>query len=532
MSFYKLYELNHAAMAPWRAMADATKLVFQNPLNPFAETPFGRSMAAAAELFERTTRRYGKPEFGIDETVVDGNAVAVSEHVVWSRPFCKLLHFERDLPDDRPPDPTLLIVAPLSGHYATLLRGTVAAMLPAHDVYITDWQDARMVPVAEGRFDLDDYIDYVVDMFRHLGPGAHVMAVCQPSVPVFAAVALMSEAKDPDLPATMTLMGGPIDTRLAPTAVNRLAEAKGVEWFRQNVIMSVPFPHPGFMRDVYPGFLQLSGFMGMNLERHVSAHQALFRHLVEGDGDSAEKHREFYDEYLAVMDLTAEFYLQTVDTVFVRHALPKGEMTHRGTPVRPEAIRRTPLLTVEGERDDISGVGQTRAAHALCTNLPEEKQQHHLFKGVGHYGVFNGSRFRAEIVPRISAFIRKHAHADSKRRPEATVHINGREPPLPKRMADALGLTALSGKGAPEIAEGLTRIVGIGPRMASSLNEAGIFEVHQLAELTDDALRALGDQISARARRENWLGQAQSLMDRETGLEAETPRTAPRASAR
>jgi poly(3-hydroxybutyrate) depolymerase len=408
VSFYQLYEFNHAALAPWRAVADATKLAFQNPLNPLSETTFGRSVAAAAELFERTTRRYGKPEWGIYETIVDGRAVPVAERIVWRKPFCSLLHFRRELPRGRAADPKALIVAPVSGHYATLLRGTVEAMLPGHDVFVSDWRDARMVPVAEGRFDLDDYIDYVVEMLRHLGPGTHVMAVCQPSVPVLAAVALMSEDRDPALPLTMTLMGGPIDTRFAPTAVNRVAKARGTEWFRRNTIMKVPFPHPGFMRDVYPGFLQLSGFMAMNLDRHVTAHHEFFGHLVEGDGDSAEKHREFYDEYLAVMDLTAEFYLQTVDTVFVRHALPNGQMTHRGRPVRPDTIRRTALLTVEGERDDISGVGQTKAAHALCTNLAHDKRQHYLAKGVGHYGVFNGSRFRADIQPRIADFIRKH----------------------------------------------------------------------------------------------------------------------------
>jgi poly(3-hydroxybutyrate) depolymerase len=409
MSFYQLYEFNHAALAPWRAFADVTRLTFQNPLNPLSETTLGRSVAATAELFERTTRRYGKPAFGLATTEVDGRKVAVSEAVAWSRPFCSLLHFRRDLPEGRPADPKVLIVAPLSGHYATLLRGTVEAMLPAHEVYITDWADARGVPLAAGRFDLDDYIDYVVEMLAHLGPGAHVIGVCQPSVPVLAAVALMSEDRHPDLPASMTLMGGPIDTRLAPTAVNKLAKAKGTDWFARNVVMTVPFPHAGFMRRVYPGFLQLSGFMSMNLDRHVTAHRELFQHLVHGDGDSAEKHREFYDEYLAVMDLTAEFYLQTVDTVFVRHALPNGQMTHRGRPVRTEAIRRTALLTVEGERDDISGVGQTKAAHALCTNLSYDKKQHWLQPKVGHYGVFNGSRFRAEIQPRIADFIRKHA---------------------------------------------------------------------------------------------------------------------------
>jgi poly(3-hydroxybutyrate) depolymerase len=340
---------------------------------------------------------------------VDGRTVPVAERVVWKKPFSSLIHFDRALPKRRAPDPKVLIVAPLSGHYATLLRGTVQAMLPAHDVYITDWQDARMVPLSEGRFDLDDYIDYVIEMLRHLGPGSHAIAVCQPSVPVLAAVALMSEDGDPALPATMTLMGGPIDTRMTPTAVNRLAKARGTEWFRRNTIMKVPFPHPGFMRDVYPGFLQLSGFMAMNFDRHVTAHHEFFHHLVDGDGDSAEKHREFYDEYLAVMDLTAEFYLQTVDTVFVRHALPKGQMTHRGRPVRPEAIRRAALLTIEGERDDVSGVGQTKAAHALCTNLSNDRNQHYLADGVGHYGVFNGSRFRKDIQPRIAEFIRKHA---------------------------------------------------------------------------------------------------------------------------
>jgi poly(3-hydroxybutyrate) depolymerase len=409
LSFYQLYEFNHAAVAPWRVVADATKLAFQNPLNPFAETPFGRSVVASAELFERTTRRYGKPEFGLAETVVDGRAVPVAERVVWKRPFCSLIHFERALPKKRPVDPKVLMVAPLSGHYATLLRGTVEAMLPDHEVYVTDWRDARMVPLTEGFFDLDDYIDYMIAMFRHLGPDTHVIAVCQPSVPVLAAVSLMSEDRDPDLPKTMTLMGGPIDTRMTPTAVNRLAKARGTPWFRENTIMKVPFPHPGFMRDVYPGFLQLSGFMAMNFDRHVTAHKEFYGHLIDGDGDSAEKHREFYDEYLAVMDLTAEFYLQTVDTVFVRHALPNGQMTHRGRRVRPEMIRRTALLTVEGERDDISGVGQTKAAHALCTNLAHDKKQHYLAKGVGHYGVFNGSRYRADIQPRIADFIRKHA---------------------------------------------------------------------------------------------------------------------------
>jgi poly(3-hydroxybutyrate) depolymerase len=403
--FYQLYEINHAALQPLRAYADSMKLLYTNPLNPFSHTPWGRSIAATAELLERTTRRYGKPHFDLTTTTVDWNTVDVTEKIVWSRPFCNLINFQRVLPAGRRQDPKLLIVAPMSGHYATLLRGTVEAMLPHADVYITDWIDARMVPVAEGKFDLDDYIDYVIDMLHALGPDTHVIAVCQPSVPVLAAVSIMEARGDRFVPSTMTLMGGPIDTRRNPTAVNILAKQRGTQWFRDNVIMQVPWPNPGFMREVYPGFLQLSGFMGMNLDRHIIAHKDFFMHLVKNDGDSAVKHREFYDEYLAVMDLTAEFYLQTVETVFVRHALPKGEMKHRGEPVDPAAIRNVALLTVEGENDDISGVGQTQAAHNLCVNIPADMRAHYLQPAVGHYGVFNGSRFRSEIVPRIVDFI-------------------------------------------------------------------------------------------------------------------------------
>ncbi|MEO9336086.1 polyhydroxyalkanoate depolymerase [Mesorhizobium sp. SB112] len=403
--YYQLYEMNHAALQPARAYADAVRLFYSNPLNPFAHTPFSRSIAAAAELFERTTRRYGKPSFGLDSVSIDGKDVDVTEKIVWKRPFCNLIHFHRSLRGSHKADPKLLIVAPMSGHYATLLRGTVEAMLPHAEVYITDWTDARMVPVTEGKFDLDDYIDYVIDMLHALGPDTHVMGVCQPSVPVLAAAAIMEARGDHFAPASMTLMGGPIDTRCNPTAVNLLAKEKGIDWFRENVIMPVPWPAPGFMRNVYPGFLQLSGFMSMNLDRHITAHRDFFTHLVKEDGDSAEKHRDFYDEYLAVMDMTAEFYLQTVETVFIRHDLPKGEMTHRGTPVDPSAIRNVALLTIEGENDDISGLGQTKAAHDLCSNVPAEMRSHYMQPKVGHYGVFNGSRFRAEIVPRIVDFM-------------------------------------------------------------------------------------------------------------------------------
>ncbi|MER8662904.1 polyhydroxyalkanoate depolymerase [Mesorhizobium sp. M1148] len=403
--FYQLYEMNHAALQPARLYADAVRLFYTNPLNPFSHTPWGRSVAATAELFERTTRRYSKPHFGLSKTVVDWKSVEVSEKTVWSKPFCNLTRFERSVPAGRKANPKLLIVAPMSGHYATLLRGTVEAMLPYADVHITNWVDARMVPVTDGHFDLDDYIDYIIDMLHALGPDTHVMAVCQPSVPVLAAVALMEKRGDPFVPSTMTLMGGPIDTRRNPTAVNLLAKEKGIDWFRDNVIMHAPWPVPGFGREVYPGFLQLSGFMSMNLDRHITAHKDFFMHLVKHDGDNAEKHRDFYDEYLAVMDLTAEFYLQTVDTVFVRHALPKGEMTHRGEVVDTKAIRNVALFTVEGENDDISGLGQTQAAHDLCPNIPADRHAHYMQPAVGHYGVFNGSRFRSEIVPRIVDFI-------------------------------------------------------------------------------------------------------------------------------
>ena len=410
--FYQMYELNHAAMAPMRAYADAMRLTFRNPVNPISHTPYGRAVAAGFELFERTTRRYGKPEFGLDTTKLNSGPVSVHEKVVWSRPFCNLIHFERSLPSSHRPDPKILIVAPMSGHFATLLRGTVEALLPKAEVYITDWTDARMVPVTEGRFDLDDYIDYVVSMLHALGPDTHVMAVCQPSVPVLAAVALMEENGDRFAPSTMTLMGGPIDTRTNPTGVNDLDQNKPLEWFEDNVIMQVPWPLPGFTRQVYPGFLQLSGFMTMNLDRHMIAQKDFYLHLVKNDGDSAERHRDFYDEYLAVMDLTAEFYLQTVDTVFIKHSLPKGEMMHRGQRVDTSKIRNVALLTIEGENDDISGLGQTEAAQTICTNIPDDMRHHYVQPKVGHYGVFNGSRYRAEIAPRILDFIRSHGKAN------------------------------------------------------------------------------------------------------------------------
>jgi len=529
LPFYHLYELNHAAMAPFRALADMTRLYFQNPLNPLTHTSYGRQIAAGCEVLERTTRRYGKPEFGLDETSVGGVRVPVRENTVWSRPFCDLVRFERGVTTQRN-DPKILIVAPMSGHYATLLRGTVEALLPNADVYITDWIDARMVPVQDGKFDLDDYIDYIISMLHFLGPDTHVLGVCQPSVPVLAAVAVMEEREDPYVPSTMTLMGGPIDTRVAPTAVNDLAVTKGIDWFKSNVIMKVPFPHPGFMRDVYPGFLQLSGFMSMNLDRHVTAHRDFFQHLVEGDGDSAEKHRDFYDEYLAVMDLSAEFYLQTVETVFIEHALPRGTMTHNGLPVDCAKIRRTALLTVEGEKDDITGRGQTRAAHDLCTSLPDDMKAHYEQPNVGHYGVFNGSRWRAEIAPRVMDFIRSN-RAD-RRQPAAVKPAPAaksvKEKPVRKTAAPAGTATDTKVKPAktgsleeillqkPDgVADDLKAISGVGPKLESALNEAGIFHFWQIASLTDEQIEALDGKLDFRGRiaRDNWIEQARQLSE-------------------
>ncbi|MEZ5923019.1 MAG: polyhydroxyalkanoate depolymerase [Hyphomicrobiaceae bacterium] len=408
---YHWFELGQVACRPARVAADTCRLLLGHPFNPVGRTPLGRSVTAACEVFERTTRRYSRPSFSITETTVDDVSVAVREETVLDLPFCRLQHFEREISEQTArAQPRILIVAPMSGHFATLLRGTVKALLPFADVSITDWQDARGVPYSAGRFDLDTYIDYIIRMLRLFEGDVHVLAVCQPTVPVMAAVSLLEEAGDEDVPLSMTLMGGPIDTRINPTAVNRLAEQRGLDWFDRNVITTVPWLHPGRGRSVYPGFLQLSGFMTMNLDRHVAAHKDLFLHLVRGDGDSALKHKEFYDEYLAVMDLAAEFYLQTVDTVFIRHALPKGGMTHRGQAIDPAAISRVALMTVEGEKDDITGVGQCQAAHALCSSLKADKRRHREQAGVGHYGIFNGSRFSAEILPDILDFIGQNDH--------------------------------------------------------------------------------------------------------------------------
>jgi poly(3-hydroxybutyrate) depolymerase len=404
---YYTYELAHTLLHPVRLMTRALKAQVETPLNPFAATEIGKSIAAACEVFEGMTRRYGKPEFGIKETKVHGLTVPVREEVVLQKTFCNLLHFDRDeAVVGKRYDPKVLIIAPMSGHYATLLRGTVQEMIKEHNTYITDWIDARDVPLYEGSFDFEDFVDYIIEFIRFLGPNTHVMAVCQPAVPALVAAAVMAANDDPCQPASMTLMGGPIDTRRNPTKVNKLAEEKPLSWFEQNVINYVPFPNAGFGRRVYPGFIQLTGFMTMNLERHTEAHMKLFENLVKGDCDSVNQHKAFYEEYLAVMDLPAEFYLQTVKSVFQDHALPKGELLHRGQRVDCAAIRKTAIMTVEGERDDICGLGQTEAAHDLCPNVPVDEHYYYVQPGVGHYGVFSGTRWRTEIQPRIREMIR------------------------------------------------------------------------------------------------------------------------------
>jgi poly(3-hydroxybutyrate) depolymerase len=392
---YSLYEAQHLALAPMRLMAELSRGWFGNPFSPWAYTPFSKRMAASSDLFLRVTQRYEKPDWNIDAQL----------EVALDRPFCKLIRFN----DGRAKARKVLIVAPLSGHHATLLRDTVRALLPDNDVWISDWVDARMVPLSDGPFHLADYVDYVRDWIRLLGPDLHVMSVCQPTVPVLAAISLLSADNEAHAPLTMTMMGGPIDARRSPTAVNNLATRKPYSWFEQNVIQRVPQKYPGFMRRVYPGFLQHLGFVAMNPDRHLSAHWDYFNHLMQGDGDSADAHRRFYDEYNAVLDMPAEYYLDTVKTVFQDFALPKGRMYVREELVRPQAIRRTALLTIEGELDDISGSGQTEAAHQLCLNIPAGRREHFEAPGVGHYGIFSGRRWREIVYPRVRDFIVRYS---------------------------------------------------------------------------------------------------------------------------
>jgi len=416
---YSAYELGYAAMTPARVAAGFGAQMWRSPFNPFANTWAGRTSAAALDVFENATRRYPKPEWGLDETLLNGEKIPVSIEALLVKDFGTLLHFQRDAAaleaakekGDTSTDPAVLIVAPMSGHFATLLRGTVEAMLPEHDVYITDWANARDVPISAGQFDLNDFVDYIAGFLSHIheitGARAHAMAVCQPGPALLSAAAVMAEEDNLARPASITIMGSPIDTRRSPTVPNTLSKERSFEWFERNMIFTVPAPYQGMMRRVYPGFVQLYSFLSMNSDRHTSAHQDYFQQLVAGDGDSAEKHRAFYDEYLAVLDMTEEFYLQTIREIFQEHSLAEGRFIHRGRCVNPSAITDIALMTVEGENDDISGIGQTQAAHDLCTKIPSAMKIDYIQPGVGHYGVFNGSRWRSEIQPKVRDFIRQ-----------------------------------------------------------------------------------------------------------------------------
>jgi poly(3-hydroxybutyrate) depolymerase len=409
---YQLYETQRALMAPFSEFASASAKLYNHPLSPFAHAPMAQRLSAGFDLLHRLAKEYEKPEFGITSATVNGVTVAVQEQVAMTKPFCRLLRFKRfsdnsGALETMKTQPTVLVVAPLSGHHSTLLRDTVKALLHDHKVFITDWTDARMVPTSEGPFHLDDYVAYVQEFIRHIGPNVHVISVCQPTVPVLAAVSLQSTLKDV-VPRTLTMMGGPIDARKSPTAVNNLAMNKSYGWFEANVIYRVPPNFAGAGRAVYPGFLQHTGFVAMNPDRHLSSHYDYFRDLIKGDDDSAEAHRQFYDEYNAVLDMPAEYYLDTIKTVFQDFALVNGTWEVKGQLVRPQDITKCALLTIEGELDDISGAGQTRAAHDLCSGIPKSRQFHYDAEGAGHYGIFSGRRWREMVYPEVKAFIARY----------------------------------------------------------------------------------------------------------------------------
>jgi poly(3-hydroxybutyrate) depolymerase len=402
---YQAYQTYRDLLTPFQMAARAYAGLLDHHQFALRELPAVRKLAAACEVFSRLRMTHHRPSFDIDSVMIGDREVAIEIDTPYSTPFGSLLHFSKKAEAPAQPQPKVLVVAPLSGHFATLLRDTVLTMLPEHDVYITDWHNIRHVPLIEGRFGLDDYVDHVMQFLAHVGAGVHMVSICQPCVPALAAVALMAEEDHPAQPLSMTLMAGPVDTRINPTEVNRLATSQPIDWFERNLIAYVPLRYAGAMRRVYPGFLQLSAFMSMNTERHVKAFVDLFEHLWQGDTEKADFTRDFYDEYFAVNDLPAEFYLETVRLVFQEHALAKGELQYRGRAVDPKAIRRTALLTVEGERDDICAIGQTVAAHDLCSSIRPYMKNHHVQVGVGHYGVFSGRRWKQQIYPRVRELI-------------------------------------------------------------------------------------------------------------------------------
>lgn len=410
---YQAHALFMEALQPLHQTAKTARYFHSHPLNPFRNLAFTRHLTAYCELFERLSAYYEKPAFGITDTNVDGMNVMVREEVVIAKPYMNLVRFRKDFKlaglnkPDRPRQPRLLIVAPLSGHYATLLRNTVTRLLPELDIFITDWVNARNVPLSAGQMHLDDYVDDVIDSIEHCGPNTHILAICQPVVPVMMALGVMSSQTGSAMPATTTLIAGPIDTSINPSAVNDYASTHEFEWFENNVIFEVP---PGFVGEgqlVYPGFMQLSGFLSLNMNDHITKHYRFYHDLVKNDGDSSEAHRLFYNEYLAVLDISAPFYLETIKRVFINNELASGTATYRGQPIAFEQITETALLTIEGEKDDICGLGQTEAAHRLCSNIPETMRKHHVEPLVGHYGAWNGRRFRENVAPMMIDFIRR-----------------------------------------------------------------------------------------------------------------------------
>ena len=426
---YQLHELQRAFMHPISQWAHGVSQLYTNPFSPLAYSPLSKRIAASLDLAHRIGKAYEKPKWKIGPVETAEGPVRITEHTELERPFCRLVHFEKTLESSgkapRQMGEKILLVAPMSGHHATLLRDTVRRLVAEHDVYITDWVDARMVPLIEGPFHLHDYVHYVREFIQVLGPGLNVISVCQPTVPVLAAVSLMASEGDPFLPKVMIMMGGPIDTRECPTAVNNLATKNSFKWFERNMIYTVPQRYPGYLRKVYPGFLQYAGFIAMNPSRHATSHYDYFEHLVIGDEESAEAHREFYDEYNAVLDLSGEFYLETIRTVFQEHLLPRGLWDVQGQRVKPQDIRQTALLTIEGELDDISGIGQTKAAHKLCTNIPSDRREHFEVPGAGHYGIFSGKRWRTMVAPKITEFIRRHGQPSAKPRQGKSARSSG-----------------------------------------------------------------------------------------------------------
>lgn len=409
---YQLHEMRRAFLGPLTQWAEASAKLLSNPVSPLAHTPFSQRIAAGYELMFRIGKDYKKPQFALTPVSIDDKPVEVIEEITLKKPFCHLIHFKKNLNNEEIitlKQPKVLLVAPLSGHHSTLLRDTAQKLSEKHDVYITDWVDARMVPLSEGPFHLHDYIYYVQEFIRLLSPDLHVISVCQPTVPVLAAISLMATANDPLLPKTMTMMGGPIDARKSPTSVNNLAVEKKFSWFENTVIYSVPHNHPGFGRKVYPGFLQHAGFVAMNPDRHAQSHWDFYMDLVKGDDSSTEIHRKFYDEYNAVLDMPAEYYLDTIKTVFQDFSLPLGTWEVEGKLVRPQDIKTVALFTVEGELDDISGAGQTKATQQLCSGIPESMRLEFVAPDCGHYGIFSGRRWREMIYPKVAEFIKDHA---------------------------------------------------------------------------------------------------------------------------